>query len=211
VSLSNSTRRVRGTRRIKAAARSRDERSFAVAALCMLVCFASLSVVWAQSVPLGEYQLKAVFLYNFAKFIDWPASSFATPQSPFSFCVLGMDPFGGMLDATLSGKTVAGHPLTIERLKYKGDARHCQVVFVSSSEVRNYGDILDSLRGTSALVVGETGGFAASGGIIEFTVEDAHVRFTINPDAAERAGLKVSSKLLALATIVHGENRPNGG
>jgi hypothetical protein len=161
------------------------------------------SQLQAQGSPPSEYQIKAAILFNIVKFIDWPTSSFASPHSPFSICILGQDPFGNTLDDALAGKAIAERSLKVERLKDKTEARHCQMVFISSSESRNYSDIIDSLRGASILLVGETDGFATSGGIIEFAVAEEHVRFAINPDAAERAGLQVSSKLLALAKIVH--------
>jgi YfiR/HmsC-like len=155
-----------------------------------------------SSGPTG-YEVKTAFLFNFAKFIEWPASSFATPQSPFAICVLGQDPFGNILDATLQGKVIGERPLAVRRLKDKSEARGCQIVFVSTSESLHLADIVGTLRGANVLLVGETNGFAASGGTIEFTFEDNHVRVAINTDAAARSGLMFSSKLLALAKLVH--------
>lgn len=152
----------------------------------------------------SEYELKAAFLFNFAKFVDWPASTFATPQSSFTICILGKDPFGQALDDALKGKSVGTHPVTILRVQEVANARRCQIVFVGAAESRSFSSILEGLHGSNALVVGESDGFAAGGGAIQFTVEESHVRFLINPDAGERAGLKFSSKLLALAKIVHG-------
>ena len=147
--------------------------------------------------------MKTAFLFNFAKFIEWPPSSFATPQSPFTFCVLGQDPFGSILTDTLQGKVIRDRPLAVRRLKDKSEARSCQIVFVSSSESPHLPEIVETLRGGNVLLVGETNRFAASGGTIEFTLEDDRVRFAINTDAAGRSGLKFSSKLLALAKLVH--------
>jgi len=96
-------------------------------------------------------------------------------------------------------------------LKDKSEARHCQIVFVSSSEIPHLADIIEAVQGENVLLVGETNGFAASGGTIEFTLEDDRVRFAINTDAADRSGLKFSSKLLALAKIVHDQERAKGG
>ena len=157
----------------------------------------------AQSKSAGEYEVKAAFLYNFAKFIDWPANSFAGPQSPFLICILGADPFGRAMDDALQGKMVGSHLVAIQRVKEFADLRHCQMVFVSSSESPRLAKILQSLRGSSVLVVGESEGFAIAGGTIQFAIEQDRVRFLINPDAAENAGIKVSSKLLALAKVVH--------
>jgi hypothetical protein len=157
----------------------------------------------AQTEPSGEYQLKAAFLFNFAKFIDWPATSFSSPQSPFSICILGLDPFGHAMDDVLRDKSVDNRPVAISRFKNVAQAKQCHMVFVSQSETAHLADIIQQLRGAGVLLVGESDGFAAAGGMIQFTREDNHVRFLINPDAADRAGLKVSSKLLSLARVVH--------
>lgn len=154
------------------------------------------------------YEVKAAFLFNFAKFIEWPPGAFAAPQSPFVICVLGQDPFGNILNDTLQGKTLGDRSFTVQRLKDKADIRHCQMVFVSSLESAHLAEIVESIRGAHVLLAGESTGFAASGGTIEFTLEDNHVHFTINTDAANRSGLKFSSKLLALAKIVHDQARP---
>lgn len=175
-----------------------------VARLLFVSCF----VLNCAASPLpvdspSEYQVKAAFLFNFAKFVEWPADAFASSQAPFVICVLGEDPFGPMLDTTLAGKTMGTHPVLLRRIKEHNDARRCHIVFVSSSESRNFAAVVDSVRGFAVLLVGDTDGFAAAGGSIEFTIEGNHVRFLINPDAAQRAGLMLSSKLLMLARIVH--------
>jgi hypothetical protein len=149
-----------------------------------------------------EYQLKAAFLFNFAKFVDWPASSFANPQSPFFVCILGVDPFGHVMDDTLQGKTIGSHTVVIQRMRDSAELRHCQMAFISSSERLRLPEIIGSSKGANTLLVGESDGFAAAGGAIQFDLEENRVRFLINPDAAERAGLRVSSKLLSLAKVV---------
>jgi hypothetical protein len=168
-------------------------------------------VAQAQSNSPSEYQLKAAFLFNFAKFIEWPQHAFATPQAPFTICVFGKDPFGSSLDEALADKKIGDRSILIQRPKDKMELRHCQIAFVSSSETERVADIVEGLQGTSVLLVGESGGFAESGGTIEFMLEQGHVRFSINPDAAEHANLRLSSKLLALAKIVHGTSHPRGG
>ena len=144
---------------------------------------------------------------NFAKFIDWPATSFASPQADFSICILGNDPFGRSMDDLLQGKMIADRPVSVQRRHQVAEVRHCQMVFVSSSERLRVREILDGLKGTTALVIGETEGFAGAGGAIQFAIQDNRVRFLINTDAADRAGLKVSSKLLSLARVVHDGNK----
>jgi YfiR/HmsC-like len=181
--------------------------------LCLFLVLLSGSAGFAlpargQADAATGYEVKAAFLFNFAKFIEWSPAAFATPQSPFVICVLGPDPFGNVLDDTLQGKTIGDRVFTVQRIKDGPDARHCQMVFVSSSESAHLIEIVESTRGAHVLLAGETAGFAASGGTIEFTLEDNHVHFTINTDAANRSGLKFSSKLLALAKIVHDQARP---
>jgi hypothetical protein len=165
----------------------------------------------SQSKTAGEYEVKAAFLYNFAKFVEWPERSFPNAQSDFTICVLGNDPFGRTLDDALEGKMIGSRHVKLERVKDAARARQCQMVFVSPSESQQLGGIIDQLRGASVLVVGETDGFAQAGGTVQFTLEQDRVRFTINPDAAERAGLRLSSKLLALAKIVHGDGANGSG
>jgi hypothetical protein len=174
------------------------------------IVFGHVPVSCGQATAASEYTVKAAFLFNFAKFIDWPSSSFAGPQSPFTICVLGQNPFGHALEDELQGKMIGSRHLAVQQLKDKAEARRCQMVFVGSSESPHLGELLVSLRGANVLVVGDTNGFAASGGTIEFTLEDNHVRFAINTDAADRAGLKFSAKLLALARIVHDEGHSKG-
>jgi hypothetical protein len=171
----------------------------------LILLFVGVSFASPQASQPSEYQLKAAFLFSFAKFIDWPDKSFATPQSPFMLCVIGQDPFGGALDEYLA-KTMDGRAVQVAHFpsaNVLSGARHCQITFVSASEKLHFRDVVESLKGTSGLLVGDADGFVAAGGMIEFTLEDNHVRFAINPDAALRADLKVSSKLLALAKIVH--------
>jgi hypothetical protein len=159
-------------------------------------------VLPAQSRPPSEYELKAAFLFNFAKFVDWPPNTFASPDVPFLVCVLGTDPFGGALDNALRGKDIAEHPASVARVKRVADISGCQILFVAASESHLLPEILAKIRGQYVLVIGETDDFASSGGAIQFTLEENRVRFFINPDAADRAGLRISSKLLALAKIV---------
>ncbi|MGA9884988.1 MAG: YfiR family protein [Candidatus Acidiferrales bacterium] len=150
-----------------------------------------------------EYQLKAAFLFNFAKFVEWPPSSFTSLQEPFSICILGTDPFGPVIDETLRGQMIEGRAVTVLRVQEAAQLRHCQVAFISASNKDTLAQILQTVRGANVLLVGETPGFAAAGGAIQFQMQENRVRFSINPEAAERAGLHVSSKLLSLATIVH--------
>jgi hypothetical protein len=176
------------------------------------LCSAVLSVpAGAQNDAPNEYQVKAAFLFNFAKFVDWPADTYPNAQWPFSICILGEDPFGAIFDSTLAGKSLGTHPVVLRRIKEVSEIHHCQIVFVSSSSTSKYAELSQSVRGAKILLVGESDGFATSGGAVEFIVEANHVRFAINPEAVQRAGLAVSSKLLMLARIVHDSNPVSAG
>jgi uncharacterized protein DUF4154 len=147
-----------------------------------------------------EYEVKAAFLYNFARFVEWPPETLRA--EPFVIAVLGRDPFGTVLDETVSGKTVAGRPIQVRRASRVEEVRDAQIVFVSASEAPNTPAILKALERPGLLTVGEVEGFAERGGAINFTVQSRRVRFEINPVRAQQAQLKVSSQLLKLATLV---------
>lgn len=203
-----STQAAAPARIIQPEARRAARRLFVFRRFVALASSAILLIVFEAPLPAqdnpSEYQLKAAFVYNFAKFVDWPPNAFSSPQSPFVICILGADPFGSVIDDALRGKTVATHPVVIRRVKDAASARRCAIVFVSTSEKNHVSDILQGMKGANALVVGDFGGFAAAGGAIDLTLQDSRVRFAINPAAADDAGLRISSKLLALATIVRG-------
>jgi YfiR/HmsC-like len=156
----------------------------------------------AQTQSAGEYQIKAAFLYNFAKFVEWPQGDLADATRPFRICVLGQDPFGQELRDITSEKTVNGHRLQIVLVADLQQARTCQILFIASSEKAQLKKVLETLEGSSALTVGDSKGFVELGGMINFVLEDDRVRFEVNHKAAERAGLKISSKLLTIAKSV---------
>ncbi|HEY5838564.1 MAG TPA: YfiR family protein [Pyrinomonadaceae bacterium] len=166
---------------------------------CLLsLCFLGslTSTVQAQS---SEYQVKAAFLYNFAKFVDWPGDALGNSNAPLIIGVMGDDPFGGALDQAISGKTINGRSLQVRRLRWGHDLRSCHILFISSSERKRLPQIIQSLRGASVLTVGDMGQFNQQGGIINFILEANKVRFEINSRGADQARLKISSKLLSLA------------
>jgi len=154
----------------------------------------------SQPETVDEYRVKAVFLYNFAKFVEWPSY---LGSDTICIGVLGDDPFGDLLNQIVDGKTVNGRGFVIRHLKLE-QARQCQIVFVSASEKRNLRSILASLKGAGVLTVGETSGFAEMGGVINFQIVESKVRFEVNISAADLAHIKLSSKLLSLAKIVRG-------
>ncbi len=155
----------------------------------------------------GEYAVKAAFLYNFAKFVEWPQGAFAAAQAPFALCVFGVDPFGHGLDETVQGKTVQGRPVVVRRLDGLSGAERCQILFVSSSERQRFVEVLGAVAGHNVLTVGEEGEFARAGGMISFLLRQQRVHFSIDAGAAKRAGLAISSRLLDLAQPVAGAER----
>jgi uncharacterized protein DUF4154 len=149
-----------------------------------------------------EYRVKAAFLYNFAKFIEWPPPTFAAPDTPYSLCVLGQDPFGEDLDVAAGENTVQGRRIVVKRLSDMKGITGCHILFVSNSEKRKLAAILEALGDAPVLTVGEDGEFTRMGGCLRFFLVENRVRFEINLPATERARLKVSAKLLALARVV---------
>jgi hypothetical protein len=149
-----------------------------------------------------EYQIKAVFLFNFAQFVDWPPLTFADEKSPLIIGVLGKDPFDGSLDEAVRGEKVNGRPLVIQRYSRAEEIGDCQILFISRSEAGRLGGILERLKGRSVLTVGDVDGFAQLGGIIRFVTEQNKVRFRINLQSAKAANLTISSKLLRPANVV---------
>jgi hypothetical protein len=176
---------------------------FSALTLVALLLVSAPAPVWAQANPPLEYQVKAAFLLNFAKFVEWPTDAFPGDKAPITFCVFGHDPFGSALDELIRGKTINSREVLARRINELPDLRLCQLVFVSDREDKRLSEILNSLRGASTLVVGEGDGFAERGGAIQFFLEDNRLRFAVNVDAVQKARLTVSSKLLALARIVH--------
>jgi len=181
--------------------------------LPVLVCLAALLLAAGEgarggtapgATPLSEYQIKAAYLYYFTTFVDWPPDTFARTGGDLVIGVLGEDPFGGLLDETLRGKTVNNRRLAVRRFTSPRDARDCHLLFISSSERDRLASILKGLEGSPVLTVGDLDQFAARGGQIAFRMEDKKVRFDINAAAVERSGVKISAQLMKLGRRVDG-------
>ena len=169
-----------------------------------LACAPSLS---AQEANPTEYQVKAAYLYNFGKFIEWPAST-AGPGNSFSICVLGEDPFGATLDKTIAGENINGKKAVVRRFAKLQDAVHCHILFISSTEEARLAEILAVLDGASVLTVSDIPQFTQRGGMIQFVKEANKVRFEVNLTPAERDGLALNSQLLKVAVNVRRMQRP---
>jgi hypothetical protein len=171
-----------------------------VSILCL--CLTHGSGLAAQSGPTPEYRLKAVFLFNFAQFVEWPASAFPEPGTPLVIGVLGEDPFGAYLDETVRGERVDDRALTVRRYRRGEEIGACHILFISRSEQGHLDQLLDSLRGRSVLTVSDAERFASRGGMIRFVTEQNRIRLRVNLEAARAANLTISSKLLRPAQIV---------
>ena len=163
----------------------------------------------AENGPSREFQVKAVFLYNFAQFVEWPADAFESPQSPLIIGILGLDPFGETLDEMVRDDSVNGRPLVVQRFRWVGEVERCHILFISGSETPRAEQILGALQGSSILTVSDSETLARRGGIVRFVVERNRVRLRINLDMAKAAGLNISSKLLRSAeTVVQQADAP---
>lgn len=178
--------------------------------MASLLVFLTLApAVRTQPIGTGrpdEYGVKAAILYNLAKFVDWPTDAFADPAASLVICVLGVDPFGGVLDETVRGHGVGRRAVVAKRIV--DVTTGCHVLFIASSERRRLPAIMDRLHTRSVLTISEADGFTEQGGMIGLATEGERVRFDINVDAAERARLKVSARLMALASAVRRSRSP---
>ena len=175
------------------------------AVLLLLFLALGRGAAWAEAPSASEYEVKAAFLYNFAKFVEWPPTAFADQSSALVIGVLGDDPFGVDLDRAVEDKTVNGRALVVRRFKRLEEVTTCHILFVSASESGRLAHVLELLRTSSVLTVDEDDQFVHLGGIINFTIRDNKVHFVINAEAAQQAGLKISSKLLKVADTVLGQ------
>lgn len=162
------------------------------ALLVVLLCV----VLRAAPAP-TEYEVKAAFLLNFTKFTEWPASAFPSADSPLAICIIGDDPFGDFLDNIVQGETVDGRKVVARRAPAAPAAGLCQLAYVNVP-APEFPRTLAALK-PGVLTVGEGERFVRDGGIIGFVLDNKHVRFLVNPSAAESAGLKLSSRLLTVA------------
>lgn len=158
--------------------------------------------LWGAAAPVSEYRLKAVFLFNFAQFVEWPPAALPRDNAPFIIGVLGKDPFGTDLDDVVRGEAVDRHPLAIARYHDVAEARNCQILFIAESEFAHLDAILTALRGRSILTVSDAEGPPLRGVMIGLIRQDNRIRLRINLEAAKVGNLTISSKLLRPAEIV---------
>jgi hypothetical protein len=173
--------------------------------VCVALSLASNTGLGGDAPPTKQ-QVEAVFLLKFAKYVDWPASTFASASAPIIIGVMGTDPFGDSLQHA-EGKPSQGRPFVIKHLAADSDPRGCQILFISESESPRMREILEKAGALPILTVGEGAPFAQNGGIINFVLKNGNVRLEIDLAAARKAGLAISSRLLAVADVVKG--KPN--
>jgi YfiR/HmsC-like len=151
-----------------------------------------------------EYQVKAAYLLNFTRYVEWPSRTLE-PAVPVTICVLGRDPFGSVLDATVSGRTTQGRSVIVRRVRAASETAGCHLVFISRETWQNQRDLPRGLQSLGLLTVGESEEFAQAGGIIGFIIRNEAVRFVVNARASDRAGLRISSRMLSLAAAIYGQ------
>jgi hypothetical protein len=157
---------------------------------------------WGESAVSKEYQLKAAFLYNFAKFVEWPQGCFSDPETMIRIGVLGADPFGSALEDITRDATIRNRKLMVQRSQRMTELKGCHLLFVCQSEKARLREILASLGNEPILTVSDIEGFTDAGGMIRFYIADRKVRFEINPTCAAQHGLKISAQLLSLGRII---------
>lgn len=181
--------------------------------LGILIVALSVSLSWAPDActqvrdasDSSEYLIKAGFIFNFAKFVEWPTAAFPASDSPIVIGILGTDPFGTIIDQIVQDKKIGARGFVVKRLRWGTDLKDlkdCKILFVGASEKAHVDELVQIVKGLPILTVGETPGFAEHGGVIRFVLEDNRVRFEVNVEAAHQADLTISSRLLTLARII---------
>lgn len=170
--------------------------------LVWLFIHLSVGVAAPQTQASKEYQIKAVFLFNFTRFIEWPGTAFREANDPFVIGILGNDPFGSYIDETVRGESLNGHPLVVKRFKTLEEVELCHILFINMSDREDLKTAFEKVKSQPTLTVGDVASFAKQGGMIRFITENNKTRIRINLEAAKVADLTISSKLLKLAEIV---------
>jgi len=170
-----------------------------ISAALLLVCAARLG---AQTGNASEAQVKAVFLFNFAQFVDWPPEAVPDSQAPLVIGILGGDPFGDFLDATVRGERRGARPFAVQRYQRVEDITRCDILFINRSAGAQPEEILARLKNRPILTVSDADRFAERGGMIRFVTDRSRIRLQINPEAAEAAHLTISSKLLRVSEVI---------
>lgn len=159
----------------------------------------------AQTIA-NEKQIKAVFLFNFSQFVEWPASAFSEPQTPLTIGILGDNPFGKHLEQVVHNEKINNRSISIQHYTSVEEIKTCHILFINISDKAQLAEILKKLQGKCILTVGDSRNFIKEGGMVRFITENDKIKFQINTDVAKAADLTISSKLLRLAEIVTNKN-----
>ena len=169
----------------------------------MLLLAGTVFFISAQAPSTREYQVKAVFLFNFTQFVEWPAAAFSSEQAPLVIGILGKDPFGSFLDETVSGEKINNHPIIIQRYSNIAEIKECHILFLNPESTSTLTELLVKLQGKPVLTVSDNSSFIKAGGMIRFIVNrDSKIEIQINPEPAKAEGLVISSKLLRTSEII---------
>jgi hypothetical protein len=171
-------------------------------AVMVVACIVSVQL-HGQTSQLTSSEVKAGFLFNLAKFVEWPDAAFPSAREPMTFSIVGADPLGHALSRAVYGQSIKGRTVTVRKYNFGDDLRSCQVLFVSASEQARLTEILSSVLGASILTVSDARRFAEAGGIVPMAVEEDRVHLSVNHDAAAVAKLQIGAQLLTLSHIIH--------
>ena len=155
----------------------------------------------------SEYQIKAAFLVNFPKYVDWPAEAFPETNNPIVIVLLGETKVAGEIQKTIAGRTLNGREIVLKQLASGQEPGACHILFISAAEQQKSPDLLAKLKGSGILTVGESDDFLERGGIINLARRDQKISLEVNLSAAGVARLKISSKLLSVANVVKGRSK----
>lgn len=180
-----------------------------LALVIMMAVLPCIPVLQAQQPKVSEYQVKATYLYNFGRFVQWPTTDTVAKGESFPICVIGQDPFGADLDAILTGEIIDGKAVVAKRVSKPQEAVSCRILYISSSEESRLKEVLAALDKAEVLTVSDMPDFSRRGGMIQFVLKEGRVRFEINLTSAEAARLVVSADLLKVASNVR-KNGPLG-
>jgi hypothetical protein len=183
-------------------------RLFTCCVRLFLTCAIFAAQIQGQTVE--DTELKAAYLYNFAKFVEWPAGVFSNPTTPLAICVIGDEHMSEVLERVVFGKKLSGRPLETRRPRSQKDFKFCHIMFVGFTDKEHTVEILDALRGSSVLTVGQNQQFLPLGGMINLALDHSTIRLEIAPQASQAAGLKISSRLLAVARTVNSGHAAGG-
>jgi len=167
--------------------------------ISLLTAYCSFHLA-AQSPASPEYEVKAVFLFNFTQFVQWPANSFPTDQAPLVIGILGEDPFGSYLKETVLGEKANGHAMTIQHYNNVEEIKTCHILFINLPGT-NVEQVVEGLKGRNILTVSDAPDFLRHGGMVRFFTRNNKIQLQINLDPSKEANLVISSKLLRLAEI----------